>query len=131
MRFRDGADTSPSSDHTCCEDGDRPHNSHPISVQWGEQAQTRFNDRQFVTFGTVEIPVYQVDLDVDSIEDDGSINISISTEGFCSVYRLMISVAITGGYRHEYVSGPPLLFRKFSAPAMLIAEYLESAPFIV
>lgn len=110
---------------------DRPHNSHPISVQWGEQAQTRFNDRQFVTFGTVELPLYQVDLDVDSIEDDGSINISISSEEFRSVYRLVVSAAITGGYRHEHVSGPLLLFRKSSAQAMPIADYLESDPFIV
>lgn len=110
---------------------DRPHNSHPISVQWGEQAQMRFNDRQFVTFGTVEMPVYQVDLDVDSIEDDGSINISISTEEFRSVYRLVISAAVTGGYRHEHVSGSPLLFRKSSSPATPIADYLESDPLII
>ena len=84
-----------------------------------------------MTFGTVELPVYQVDLDVDSIEDDGSINISISTEAFRSVYRLVISATITGGYRHEHVSGPLLLFRKSSAPAMPIADYLESDPFIV
>lgn len=110
---------------------ERPYSSYPISVQWGEQAQVRFNDRQFVVFGTVEVPVYLIDLDVDSIEDDGSINIGVSTDGFRSVYRLIISATITGGYRHEHVSGPPLMFRKSSAPAVPIVDYLESDPFIV
>jgi hypothetical protein len=41
---------------------DGPHNSFPISVQWGEQAQMRYNDRQFVVFGTAETALFAVDL---------------------------------------------------------------------
>ena len=33
-----------------------------ISVQWGEQAQMRFSDRQFVVFGETEVPLFMVDL---------------------------------------------------------------------
>jgi superfamily II DNA or RNA helicase len=33
-----------------------PHPSHPIAAQWGEQAQMRFSDKQFVSFGPTEVP---------------------------------------------------------------------------
>ena len=32
------------------------YGSPPIAVQWGEQAQMRFNDRQFVVFGEIAAP---------------------------------------------------------------------------
>jgi hypothetical protein len=41
-----------------------PHASHPIAVQWGEQAQMRFSNKQFISFGPTEMPLFMVDLEI-------------------------------------------------------------------
>ena len=47
---------------------DRPYNSVPISVQWGEQAQMRYNDRQFIVFSGTEVGLFLIDLDIDGVD---------------------------------------------------------------
>jgi hypothetical protein len=56
----------------------KPHGSYPLSVQWGEQAQMRLNDRQFVVLGSTAYPLFMVDLAIDSVAADGSIVIGIT-----------------------------------------------------
>ncbi|WP_338105621.1 DEAD/DEAH box helicase, partial [Microvirga tunisiensis] len=109
----------------------RPHVSHPISAQWGEQAQMRFNDRQFVIFGDQEVPLFAVNLDVAGVEPNDSIVIKIVSDGPSSEYRLSISESLPGGYRHERVSGPAVSFRKGNDPAVPLEEYLQKDPFII
>jgi superfamily II DNA or RNA helicase len=108
-----------------------PYNAYPIAVQWGEQAQMRFNDRQFVLFGAAEVPVYAVDLDTGTIDNNGAIGIRVVSDSFSSEYRLVIDDTIPGGYRHEHVSGPPLKFRKGSDEGIPLEEYLQKDPFII
>lgn len=110
---------------------ERAYPSHPIAAQWGEQAQRRFNDRQFVIFGTSEVPFYLVDLEIDSVQSNSAIDIAVSTEGIRSVYRLSIGGEFTGGYEHAHVSGPTLSFKKANAAPVLLADYLRSDPFII
>lgn len=109
-----------------------PHNAYPIAVQWGEQAQMRFSDRQFILFDSIEMPVFLIDLGIGAVDVHGAIDIEIATEGFCSTYRLRIAADLPGGYTHDWVSGPRLKFKKsHSAEAVPLEEYLLTDPFIV
>jgi hypothetical protein len=108
-----------------------PYAAHPISVQWGEQAQMRLNDRQFVVVGTTESPFFMVDLEIASVDAGGSIVINIVTDSSSSTYRLSIGEDLPGGYRHAHVSGPQVRFRKGNDQAIALEEYLQKDPFIV
>lgn len=108
-----------------------PHTSPPISVQWGEQAQMRFHDHQFVAFDGLEVPLYAADAQLDSVGAVGPVLVSVSCEMATSQYRLVIDRALPGGYRHEHVSGPAITFRYGSAPGIPLEEYLQRDPLIV
>lgn len=108
-----------------------PLGSPPIALQWGEQAQLRLNDRQFVGFDNVLIPLFLVDLEIAGTEDDSSILLRIASDTLVSVYRLRIGASYPGGYRHEHVSGPRLTFQKGRDPEIALEEYLAKDPFLV
>jgi hypothetical protein len=110
---------------------DRPHDSFPIAVQWGEQAQMRYNDRQFVAFGATEVALFAIDLEIGSVDADGSICIRIVSDFAASEYRLRIDAGLSGGYRHEHVSGPVLRFKSNREAAIALEEYLQKDPFII
>src|SRR5690606_22967054 len=103
----------------------------PISVQWGEQAQMRFHDKQCVFFGDEEVPFLEVDLTLGGVTADGAIDIQIACERATTVYRLTINPDLPGGYRHEHVSGPEAKHRKSNDAPVPFEEYLEKDPFIV
>ncbi|SFD89897.1 Superfamily II DNA or RNA helicase [Pseudomonas citronellolis] len=109
----------------------RPHSAWPISAQWGEQAQMRFNDRQFVIFGSSEIPVFAVDLTLGDVGTNGEIVFRIESDEAKSEYALVISEEIPGGYRHDHISGPAVTFRHGTLTAVPLEEYLQKDPFIV
>ncbi|MFG1420899.1 DEAD/DEAH box helicase [Roseixanthobacter liquoris] len=110
---------------------DKPHDSFPISVQWGEQAQMRFNDRQFILFGDAEVPLFEIDLELGDIGDDGAIPIRIVSDSYISTYRLSINKAVSGGYRYDHVDGPKCGFKKRKDGAEPMEEYLQKDPIIV
>lgn len=110
---------------------DKPHHSYPISVQWGEQAQMRFNDRQSIFFGPTEVPVYAIDLRIHSSSQSG-IEIEIAADdALNSLYRLEINEALPGGYIHKHVNGPELNFKKGGDEPIPITEYLVKDPFLI
>jgi len=109
----------------------KPHTAWPISAQWGEQAQMRFNDRQFVIFGSSEVPVFAVDLNLGDVGPNGEIVFRVESDGAISEYALIIDEKIPGGYRHDHVSGPAIMFRHGTLPAVPLEEYLQKDPFIV
>ncbi len=110
---------------------DGPWTSPPIALQWGEQAQMRLNDRQFLGFDGTLIPLFLVDLNIAGTEPDGAVLLRIMSETLESIYRLRIAATLPGGYRHEHVSGPQLSFAKGNHPSIAIEEYLVKDPFIV
>lgn len=110
---------------------DKPYPSHPIAVQWGEQAQMRYNDRQFIVFGLKEVALFAVDLEVGGVDADGSIRIRIVSDHAASEYRLTIGDNLPGGYRHDHVDGPIIQFRKNKEPAVPLEEYLQKDPFLI
>jgi superfamily II DNA or RNA helicase len=110
---------------------ERPYDSFPIAVQWGEQAQMRYNDRQFAVFGATEVALFAIDLEIGGVDADGSIRIRIVSDSAASEYRLRIDESLLGGYRHEHVSGPVLQFRSNREAAVSFEEYLQKDPFII
>lgn len=110
---------------------DGPHSSHPIAVQWGEQAQMRQSDRQAILFGGVEVPLIMVDVEIADVSVDGEVTLRLSADGNLSEYRMTISKDLPGGYQHQHVSGPAVRFRKAQDEAIPLEEYLQKDPFIV
>lgn len=108
-----------------------PHSSWPIAIQWGEQAQMRFKDKQFIYFGTTEMPLFLVDLVISRVEDDKSIVIKLSNEGLISEYKFEISENYPSGYRYSKISGQDVSFKRANAEVRQIEEYLMVDPFII
>lgn len=108
-----------------------PYEALPIGVQWGEQAQAGYSERQFVVFGTTEVPLYLVELEIAAVEDDGAIVLRLSSDAAASEYRFRIDDAVEAGYRYEKVSGPDAFFRRSNGPNMDVIEYFVSDPVIV
>ncbi|GMW01530.1 MAG: hypothetical protein AMXMBFR84_26670 [Candidatus Hydrogenedentota bacterium] len=108
-----------------------PYEAHPIGVQWGEQAQAGYSERQFVVFGTTEVPLYLVELEIAAAEDDGAIILRLSSDAAASEYRFRIDGAVEAGYRYEKVSGPDAFFHKSNGPKIDVIEYFVSDPVIV
>ncbi|PJB73627.1 MAG: DEAD/DEAH box helicase [Alphaproteobacteria bacterium CG_4_9_14_3_um_filter_47_13] len=109
----------------------QPYPSWPIAVQWGERAQMGFNDKQFILFGAVEVPLFLIDLEISSVEEDHSCVVRIASDGYSSEYKFEISEDYTGGYRYTKVSGPEIFFKRSNTEAIKIEEYLISDPFII
>jgi superfamily II DNA or RNA helicase len=109
----------------------RPHDSVPVTLQWGELAQMRFNDRQAVVFDRTEIPVLGVDLQLGEYVSDGPIAMRIVSDNATSEYQLTIDGSLPGGYRHDHISGPKLKFRHGAESPVPLEEYLQKDPFIV
>lgn len=108
-----------------------PYASVPITVQWGEQAQQRFNDRQSVVFGETEVPLYEIDLKLGEIGPNGEIRIRIVSDDATAEYSLTIREDLPGGYRHDHVSGPLVRFKIGNGEPIALPEYLLKDPFVV
>jgi superfamily II DNA or RNA helicase len=108
-----------------------PHSSHAISAEWGEQVQLSLAERQLVLFGTVEKLLFEVDVDIEAVEDDGTVCVGFEAEGFKSVYRLEISPALPGGYVYKHKSGHKVSFQKIAKVAEPLEEYLQRDPVII
>ncbi len=109
----------------------KPHDSWPIAVQWGEQAQMGYNDKQFVQFGGLEVPLFMVDLKVSDVAEDKSFTIKILSEENVSEYKFNISQEFPGGYQYAKISGPDVFFKKSNSTSVPLQEHLISDPFII
>lgn len=110
---------------------DRAHPSVPVSIQWGEQTQLRFNDKQFFRFADAEQPLYLADLEIVSVADNGNITFRIYTESDASEYVFKIDPELPGGYGYSKVSGPDVYYRTANNAPISIIEYLRTDPFII
>lgn len=106
----------------------QPHDSHPISVEWGDQAQVGFSDKQFVRFGNDEVPFFLVDLAIENVDDDGSVSLVFSDETHSATYKFRISQLVQGGYVYEHQSGPQVSFQRGNGAIHDIVEYFVSDP---
>lgn len=108
-----------------------PHASRAISAEWGEHAQLSQSERQSVVFGAVEKLLYEVDVGIDSVESDGTINVSFEAEDVQSVYQLEISATLPGGYAYKRKSGPAVQFKKVTTEAEPLEVYLQKDPVVI
>jgi superfamily II DNA or RNA helicase len=108
-----------------------PYDQYPISVQWGEQAQAAFSDYQYIVFGTTEVPLYLIDLQISDVRDNGEIIISLSSDADLSEYSFRIDGNSAAGYSYEKVSGPDVYFLKGKGDKIEVCEYLMVDPIIV
>lgn len=109
-----------------------PYQSYPIAAQWGEQAQLALSERQAVLFGSSnEKFLYEVDVDIEAVDEDGTVSIRFAADDVHSVYRLRIAGGLPGGYSYEHVSGPAASFRRGTKPAEPMETYLQRDPVIV
>jgi hypothetical protein len=112
VTFKDELGTNITRDFLRPQTMHRPHTSHPISVQWGEQVPTRLSDRQAVIFGSTEVSLIMVDLEIAEVAADRSVSVKLIAEGASLIYRLTISDSLPAGYKHEHIDGPHVRFRK-------------------
>lgn len=110
---------------------EQPHNSKPISVQWGEQLQQRYEDTVHVYFGTTSHYLYEVDLKVDWNETTKNPVITFEAQGSISKYELEISGDHNRGYDYRQIDGETLSiqFGK-SDPEPLIEVMLKDPIYI-
>jgi len=108
-----------------------PYGEYPISVQWGEQVQIGFSDKQFIVFGTAEVPLYLIDLEISEVRNDSEIIIHLSSDAASSEYSFRIDGQSEAGYRYEKVSGPDAFFLKGNGPKVDLREYFVVDPVIV
>lgn len=88
-----------------------PYSEHPISIQWGEYLQSSYSNYLSVHFGSVVVPLYLVDVQVDELENDGAIIFSIFSDDHSSQFRFKIDEAVENGYSHEQISGEVVSFQ--------------------
>ncbi|UVO30396.1 DEAD/DEAH box helicase [Bradyrhizobium arachidis] len=108
-----------------------PHPAHAISAEWSEQAQLSLAERQLVLFDTVEKQLFEVDVGIESVDDDGTVCVGFEADGFKSVYGLAISPAFTGGYAYQHKSGPRVSFQRVAKVAEPLDQYLQRDPVII
>ena len=108
-----------------------PHTSHAISAEWGEQAQQNQSERQAIYFGKVEKLLYEVDVGINSVERDGTINVSFEAEDVQALYKLKISENLPGGYAYEHQSGPAVMFKRLTRDAEPLEVYLQRDPIVI
>ncbi|MCB1202903.1 MAG: DEAD/DEAH box helicase family protein [Verrucomicrobiae bacterium] len=111
---------------------EKHHDSYPISIQWGEQAQTKFGERYFIEFDGQPEPLFAIDLAIYDVRNNGAIDFSVSSETKTSIYRLYIDKGEPGGYSHTHISGPKLTCHFGGRATFELTEYLRKRdPFII
>ncbi|MBO6812111.1 MULTISPECIES: DEAD/DEAH box helicase [Marinobacter] len=105
------------------------HNASPISVQWGEQLLSTFEDRVSLTFDGAEIPFYLIDIALGHQSEEG-IFITLSGEGHVAVYRLSIFEEAPG-YRYELVEGEAVAFVLGRFAPTSFEEYMDRDPVVI
>lgn len=106
-----------------------PHDSYPLSAQWGEHLLTAFEDKVDVCFGNLTVPLFMVDLATDGSDSDGCVRLVLRCESAFSVYRIIIGGGTSNyGYEYELIEGPPIAIRKGDGESVPLPEYMVSDP---
>lgn len=109
-----------------------PHSAYPISVQWGENLLTAFEDKVDFYFGSVPFHLYLVEVKAAGKFDDGSVRLVFSTDGWEAEYRLSLSGSSSPkGYAYELISGPEVFVKRGDADPMTLSDYMEIDPVMI
>lgn len=107
-----------------------PYPEYPISVQWGEQIQSRYSE-QFIVFGAIEVPLYLIEIRISDVKSDGEIIIQLSYDAASSEYGFLIDGSLAAGYRYKKMNGPDIYFQTSKGARTEICEYFVIDPVIV
>lgn len=108
-----------------------PHNFKPISIQWGEQLQRRFEDGVKVYFGDAFQYLYEIDLKVDWNESNNNPLLVFQSATYRSVYELVIDGVLPKGYEYKLTEGEEIKIQiGNSEETPLMEEMLRDPIFI-
>lgn len=98
----------------------QPHRSKPISVQWGEQFQQRYEDNVAVYFGDKKKHLFEVDLKVDWNDKNLNPVITFQSGTLSSKYELEIDQGLHRGYNYKSLGDEITIQSGQSDPEALI-----------
>ena len=110
---------------------EKPHNSKPISIQWGEQLQQRFEDGVRIYFGTVFQYLYEIDLKVDWDESNNNPKLVFQSELYCSIYELIIDGDLPKGYEYKLIEGDEIKIQIGNSEEMPLMEEMLKDPIFI
>jgi len=102
----------------------------PLSVQWGEHIQSSYEDTVKITFGSVEIPFYLIDLSIEKPSKTGHLRIKISTENESSIYEQRINEQ-PPNFEYNLVEGKPVGIVRGCREAQDFIEYMNTDPIYI
>ncbi len=107
------------------------HNSKPISIQWGEQLQQRFEEGVRVYFGEAHQYLYEIDLKVDWNELNNNPLLVFQSESYRAVYELVVDGELPKGYEYNLIEGEKIRIQiGNSEETPLMEEMLKDPIFI-
>jgi len=110
---------------------DSRHESVPLSAHWGEHLLQAREDRASIFFGELAVPLYLVDVQINSYQMTGPIAVRVSSNELDSVYSLHISSDLPGGYRYELTSGEPIRISRSPNRIDFFEDYMVVDPVVV
>lgn len=105
------------------------YSEHPISAQWGELIQSKFEDSVTIHFGEKLVSLYDVDLKISKDEDDLLLHLVSETKE--SIYKLVINSSLYKGYDYELVKGDEINFTIGSATETSFNELMVKDPITI
>lgn len=107
------------------------HNSKPVSCQWGEHLQQRFDDSVRIYFGDNYLYLFEVDLKVDWDESDQNPILIFESDQNESKYKLVIDAGFPKGYDYQHVDGAEISIQIGNTePNSLVDEMLIDPIFV-
>lgn len=108
---------------------DSYHDANPISVQWGEQLLSTYEERVDLVFGDVKVPLYLVGIEIQPSSEEGML-ISLSGEGESATYRFSLFKEAPG-YSYELWDGEPVFFVLGRGAPISFEEYMNRDPVVI
>ena len=112
------------------------HTEKAYSISWGEYIQSTLEEKIFIVFDSINIPLYLVDINIeDCTKNNKGYNIIISSGQKKSIYNFSINTIdvngeISSNFKYSYVSGSKLKIKKFRNTFDL-EEYFKKDPPII
>lgn len=104
------------------------HSSFPISIQWGDKIISQHEDRVLLVIDGLEVPMYEVDLNLLSYGRNDTIEFEIRHNDIFGAYKLHIS---RSGFKYNLVCGSNVVIRYGKHVNEPLHEYLEKDPVMI
>jgi len=108
---------------------DSTYNEHPVSAQWGELIQSKYEDSITILFG--EKPVYLFDIDLKVSKIEGDLLLHIVSQKKESIYKLIINPTLFKGYDYVLEKGDEINLIFGSGTEMTFNELMVKDPITI